>query len=330
MTATAADLGHPDPGAGVRGASVVVCAYTERRWDILREAIVAALAQRPAPSEVLVVVDHNDTLRERCEAELPPGVRVLANEGGRGLSGARNTGVRHAAHGVVVFLDDDAVPEEGWLRELLEPYDDPLVVGVGGKALPRWSTEPPGWLPAEFLWTVGCSYRGLPTSPAPVRTPIGANMSFRRSVFDAGGFTEGIGRLGTTPLGCEETELSIRIRQSASRAVILYAPSALVRHLVPPERLTLAYFVSRCWAEGLSKALVSAQVGAEDALASERAYTLRTLPSGVLRGIQGAVRGDRWALARAAAIVAGLVVTSAGYAWGVLRSHARRGRPPLT
>lgn len=62
------------------------------------------------------------------------------------------------------------------------------------------------WLPREFMWTVGCSYRGLPTFPTAIRTPIGDNMSFRRSAFtQAGPFTEGIGRLGTTPLGCEET-----------------------------------------------------------------------------------------------------------------------------
>src|SRR5439155_54307 len=74
--------------------------------------------------------------------------------------------------------------------------------------------ERPTWHPPEFGWVVGCSYRGLPVEPAPVRNLIGCNMSMRRELFDAvGGFTHGIGRIGTIPLGCEETEWCIRVRQ---------------------------------------------------------------------------------------------------------------------
>lgn len=306
-------------------ASVIVCAYTDRRWAVLQESIQAALAQTPAPLEVLLVVDHNDALKQRCEAELRGEVRVLANEDAGGLSGARNTGVRHANGGIVAFLDDDAVPQEGWMHALLAPYADPKVMGVGGHVAPRWADGRPAWLPSEFWWTVGCSYRGLPTSPGPIRNPIGANMSFHRSAFAvAGAFTEGIGRLGSTPLGCEETEFSIRLRQDMPQGLIVYAPDARVSHLVTSDRTRWRYFVSRCWSEGLSKALVAREVGAADALSSERGYTLRTLPSGVLRGLRDLARGKPWGAARAAAIVAGLVVTTSGCAWGVVKRLSRR------
>jgi glycosyltransferase involved in cell wall biosynthesis len=298
-------------------ASVIVCAYTEARWDVLREAVEATLAQRPAPLEVLLVVDHNDALRRRCEAELTPDVRVIANEDARGLSGARNTGVRHARGDVIAFLDDDAVPQAGWLHALLEPYTGTSVMGVGGHVAPRWADARPAWLPPEFWWTVGCSYRGLPTGPAPIRNAIGANMSFRRSAFAvAGGFTEGIGRLGATPLGCEETEFAIRLRQRRPDAMIVYAPSARVEHMVTPDRARWRYFASRCWSEGRSKALVTREVGAGDALSSERAYTLRTLPSGIVRGLRDLARGERAGAARAGTILAGLAMTTAGYVAG--------------
>ena len=63
---------------------------------------------------------------------------------------------------------------------------------------------------------------------------IGANMSFWREVFEhVGGFTEGLGRLGTRPLGCEETELAIRIRQRRPEARLLHEPTAVVHHHVP-------------------------------------------------------------------------------------------------
>ena len=47
---------------------------------------------------------------------------------------------------------------------------------------PRWAASRPGWIPEEFLWVMGCSYRGIPPGDAVVRNPICANMSFRREV----------------------------------------------------------------------------------------------------------------------------------------------------
>jgi hypothetical protein len=161
---------------------------------------------------------------------------------------------------------------------------------------------------------------------AEIRNPIGANMAFRRSALrNAGGFIEGIGRVGTVPLGCEETELAIRVRRITG-GVVLHLPDARVSHRVTASRVTSRYFLSRCWSEGLSKALVAAEAGPDAALASERAYAARTLPRGVARAIRDAARGDGSGLGRAAAIVAGLAVTATGYARG--RRAALRGAGP--
>ena len=300
-------------------ASVVICAYASGRWESLVAAVDSTARQTRPALETIVVVDHNPELLRRARARLGY-VEVLTNDGPRGLSGARNTGVEAAQGEIVVFLDDDALADQRWLEELLSVYDDPNVLGAGGVANPIWvSGAVPRWLPSEFYWTVGCSYRGLPTGTVPVRNPIGANMSFRRSTLERiDGFRDGIGRVGRTPLGCEETELAIRVRRENPGATILHVPTARVAHAVPAERANWRYYFSRCWAEGLSKALVAAEVGADDALASERTYTLRTLPEGVMRGLGDALRGDRGGLLRAAAIVCGLLVTAAGYLRGRL------------
>jgi GT2 family glycosyltransferase len=304
--------------------SVVTCTYTERRWDALVQAVASARAQDPPPREIVVVIDNNEKLLDTAVRELPY-ARVVANEGTRGLSGARNTGVRHATGEIVAFIDDDARARPAWLETLTRAFDDPSVIGAGGAALPSWESDAPSWIPAEFLWVVGCSYRGLPASQVEIRNPIGANMAFRRDVFDrVGGFTDGIGRVGRTPLGCEETEFSIRAR-AATGGRIVHLPGAQVDHLVSPERASWDYFRRRCWAEGLSKAIVARSVGSDDALSSERDYVLLTLPSGVWRGLADASRGDRTGLARAAAIVAGLAITTAGYARGMLSGRHATG-----
>ncbi len=217
-----------------------------------------------------------------------------------------------AARGeVVAFLDDDAVADDTWIHELARVFERLNVIGAGGVARPRWvSGAAPRWLPDEFYWTIGCSYRGLPTETAPIRNPIGATMCFRRAIFDrVEGFSSSMGRVGPTPLGCEETELSIRARRASPGGVVLHVPAAGVEHIVSAERVSWSYFCSRCWAEGISKARLTSRVGSKDALQSERGYVLGTLPAGVLRGLSDGLHGDRAGYARAGAIALGLLVT---------------------
>jgi glycosyltransferase involved in cell wall biosynthesis len=304
--------------------SVVICAYADERWDELALAVDSVRRQTVAPLEVIVAVDHNPLLLQRARRGLP-GVTVVENHEARGLSGARNSAIALARGDVVAFLDDDAAAEPEWLERLSARYSDPRVLGVGGAVDPRWLDGRPAGFPREFQWVVGCSYEGLPTAPTPVRNLIGANMSLRRDVFErVGGFRSGIGRVGLLPVGCEETELCIRASQRAPGAVFIYEPQARVVHSVPAARATWSYFCRRCFAEGLSKAQVSGWTGRGAALASERSYARRTLPAGVRRGVSDAVRGDASGLVRAAAIVSGLVITSAGYAVGEARRRARR------
>jgi GT2 family glycosyltransferase len=308
--------------------SVVVCAYTTDRWDAMCES-VESVRRQSVDDEVVLVIDHNDELLARSRARWADvrDVTVVANRFGRGLSGARNTGVTEAAGDIVAFLDDDAIAEPGWLAALTKPFADPAVGGVGGKVLPMWSSIPPKWLPPEFWWVVGCSYVGQPEEIAQIRNPIGANMAFRRSVFDlTGGFREEVGRTGAPGAGCEETELSIRA--GAAGFSIWYEPSAVVRHLVGASRTTLAYFLRRCFMEGRSKATVSGLVGHEQALSAERDYVRVTLPAGIVRGLRQLLRGpDRLGgLAMAATICIGVAATGIGFLRGMI--SARWNRQP--
>src|SRR6266536_349027 len=112
--------------------SVVICCYTEDRWDDLRAAIESVKQQSVQPKEIVVVVDHNPTLYRRLQTEVSS-IQVVENGEGRGLSGGRNTGVAVTSGSVVAFLDDDAAAEPHWLLRLVAPYADPKVLGVGGR-----------------------------------------------------------------------------------------------------------------------------------------------------------------------------------------------------
>jgi hypothetical protein len=277
-------------------------------------------------SQVIVVVDHNAELLARVRNAFT-GVAVIDNRERPGLSDARNAGLKAATGEVVAFLDDDAVAAADWLETLLSRYSDENVVAVGGAVRAAWRAGRPPWFPAEFDWVVGCSYVGLPTTTTAIRNLIGCNMSFRRRpVLAAGGFQ--VGRVGELAVGCEddETELCIRLRERRPYDQIIYEPQAVVHHSVPSERSTWSYFWTRCWSEGLSKALVAQQVGQRRALSSETFYALQTLPVGFLRGIRDCMLSGQVAgLLRAFAIATGLCTTVSGYLAG--RLHLRSSRP---
>ncbi len=297
--------------------SVIICAYTEERWSDLSDAIISIQQQTVPVRELILVIDHNSSLFKRVQRHFPD-IVVIENTGPAGLSGARNSGIARAKGALVAFLDDDAIAEPDWLECLTRCFEDERVLGVGGTVEPAWISKQPAWFPVEFNWVVGCSYLNRPEQPRVVRNPFGGCTCYRRSMFEGvGGFRSEIGRTKARPMGCEETELCIRARQLWPEKVFLYEPQASIHHRIPPGRGTWRYFRSRCYAEGISKALVTQFVGAKDGLASERDYTLRMLPSGVARGVwDGLVHFDVSGFMKAGAIIFGLFLTTSGYVSG--------------
>src|ERR1700757_3798535 len=85
----------PEARQGIR-ASVVVCVYTETRLSQIRTALDSVVRQTIPPWQVIVVADHNPALRDRLAADHPD-LEVISNKFEKGLSGARNTGILHAA-----------------------------------------------------------------------------------------------------------------------------------------------------------------------------------------------------------------------------------------
>ncbi len=316
--------------------TVVVCAYTLDRWTDLRDGVLEAarqLRESGRKGRVLVVVDHNDELLTRSAELAGPFVDVIANARKRGLSGGRNTAIGLVDTDVIVFLDDDATPEPGWLNHLLAPFADREVLITGGAATPRWpdgATRPVS-LPAapssrgELDWVVGCTYEGQPTALAPVRNVMGCNMAFRTSVFDTAGlFGEDLGRVGRVPYGCEETELCIRATRHHPDAGILFEPRSRVHHHVSPDRLKWNYLWRRAYAEGISKAAVTERTSHQASLSTEMSYATRILPRGFLRELLSAPRTRGRGLGGAFAIASALAMTGVGYVVGHFAIRWRR------
>jgi Glycosyl transferase family 2 len=314
-----ADVIDDAPGAGT--TSVVIAAHTLERRKALTDAVLSVLNQQQSPREVVVAVDNNTELYEWVRRELPDAVAVH-NQGGRGASATRNFGAQVAAGSVLAFLDDDAVARSDWLQNLTAPLARPGVVGVGGQVEPIWLGRPPRWMPEEFLWVVGASYRGMPSNAGPVRNAWSENMAVSKADFWAvKGFREGFGKTGQRSQP-EDTDFCIRLTDAMPGRTWWYEPLARAGHCVPTSRATLKFFVQRCYNEGHGKAELARLLGRRDSLQHERRHAMTALPQGMLRELQQAVAGPELAaVQRASAIGVGLVSAALGYLMHQVRSR---------
>ena len=295
--------------------SVIIAAFSMRRWEDLWDAVASIHAQTVPVVETIIVVDHNPRLLARAQHELHD-VTVLANSGVQGASAARNTGVA-ASHGeFVAFLDDDAVASPDWLKALLSHFDDTSVVGVGGRLDPLWETSRPRWFPPEFDWVIGASYLGMPEIAEPVRNVWSNNMVIRRQIFDmVGGFRDDIGKVGKRSRP-EDTDLCLRAAARNEDGTWIYEPSGAAGHRVPIERTTIRYFAYRCFNEGWGKAALAVLNGMGKSISAERYYTRRVLPTALARGMGETCRGNPSGGLRSVAILAGFFMVITGFVVG--------------
>lgn len=209
-------------------ASVVIATY--RRPAFVEECLDHLERQSVTP-ERIVVVDASPDHETRDVVSRHPGVEYRRNQRGIGSTAtSRAIGIADLDEDVVAFIDDDAFAEPDWLERLLEPYDDPTVAAVGGRALNGQPGEEHDGLGSVGLLLPDGRLTGHfaadPGRLLDVDHMLGANMSVRMSVVrELGGIRD------FYPGTClrEETDIALRIRRAGLR--IVYTPFATVRHV---------------------------------------------------------------------------------------------------
>jgi GT2 family glycosyltransferase len=216
--------------------SVIVC--TRERPDALRNCLARLQQLDPAPDEIVVVDNAPRSGATRTVVEGFPGVGYVL-EPTPGLSAARNAGLRHSSSALVAFTDDDVLVHPTWVGRIRAAFADPGVMAVTGLILPAVLETPAQLLFEQDHAGFGRGFRALDFDrgffermrryAVPVwQLGAGANMAFRRRVFDdLGGFDE---RLGAGASGCsEDSEMWYRILAHGYRC--RYDPTAVVHHV---------------------------------------------------------------------------------------------------
>lgn len=227
---------------------------TYRRPDLALQALRSAQEQTLEQFEILLVDNAADAALRATLERFNQTARIPARyvpEARLGLHNARHAAVRAAEGDLLIFTDDDATFDSGWLAAFERAFAlHPEMAAAGGPARPVWDVEPPDWLRRFVQSSNPAMFPDLSLidlSPTFLLEPrdlvfFGVNMAVRRQVvFDLGGFNPD--SFGNRWLGDGETGLNRKLWQAG--LPIGWVPDAVVYHHVPPERMTLQYFRRR-------------------------------------------------------------------------------------
>lgn len=189
--------------------SVLIATY--RSPDSLQRVVDATLGQLRDDDELVVVDDGSgDRTPEVLGAVDDPRIRAIIQDN-RGVSAARNRAAAVARNPLLVFVDDDEIPQPGWLDAHRRSHAAPSRVVMGR---------------AELLVPSGLGTTVLPVAPTVDVAPtvlVNDSFSVRRADFDAvGGFDARFVH------GGEDIDLGLRLVKAGLELQI--APGAVVRH----------------------------------------------------------------------------------------------------
>jgi glycosyltransferase involved in cell wall biosynthesis len=213
--------------------SLVICTR-DRPQDLDR--CLASLPSQNRPPDQVVVVDNASSTEETRRVVERHGA-VYVREDRPGLDIARNRGAAASSGDIVAYTDDDTILHPSWLRRIEDAFDTKEIWAVTGLVLPA-ELESEAQCVFEKVWSFGRGFLRRDFGPrfysdtrkrsSPTWTiGAGANMAFRREVFDKiGGFDE---RLDAGAAGCSgDSEFWNRILHAGG--VCRYEPGAVVHH----------------------------------------------------------------------------------------------------
>lgn len=225
---------HPEKFPDRVDVSVVIC--TRNRPDFLRNCLNALRHQVSMPLEI-VVVDNAPSTNETASVCAQFENVKYVREDRIGLDIARNTGARATKGSVVAYTDDDTLPDPHWAYRISETFEKTNVVAMTGLVL-AGSLKTEAEVIFEKFWPFNRGFvhklfdhvffnEKLPEGAPVWEIGAGANMAFRREIFeDVGYFDE---RLDVGAAGCSgDSELWYRIL--ANGFTIRYNPLAAVKH----------------------------------------------------------------------------------------------------
>ena len=218
---------------------VTVAVCTRDRPDDMKRCL-EAIVQLDYPNLEILVVDNapaTEGTKELVDAHYPQ-VRYV-REPRPGLDWARNRAILEAKGEIIAYTDDDVVVDRGWVKAIARTFsENPRIMAVTGLVVP-YELETEAQVLFEDYGGFGRGfeqiwYQVAPGQPMPWQWlgagqfGTGANMAYRRSIFETIGYFDPALDVGTPTNGGGDLEMFIRIIKSEH--ILVYEPRAMIRH----------------------------------------------------------------------------------------------------
>lgn len=201
-----------------------------------------------------------------------------------GKSRSLNFGLSEATGEIILFTDDDVIPDENWLINHLESMNRHVDIdAVGGRIIIDESSIP-GWLSRSYnLKGMLISAHDLGVTTAYRDTdkyPFGPNMSVRKRALNScrTPWPENLGPGTNIPVGDEVVFFKNIFGNDKTR--IIYDPACLVKHAIRSGRLSFLHSVNRCFKGGYIAAVyLDKTIAGRDNLSINKVTLLRHINS---------------------------------------------------
>ena len=247
--------------------SVIICTYNREKYIY---NVLKSLANNTLPHNCyeIILVDNNcaDNTHGECDRFTLdfPDVRFrYFVETNQGLSHARNRGIKESTGDILVYVDDDALVNNEYLRTYYDFFNrHPDIDAAGGPIIPKYETEEPSWM-SHFTRSLitGYKYLGDKAKEFPKNDyPGGGNAAYRSSVFEKVGlYNVDLGRKGDSLVGAEEKDIFDKMVSLGMR--FYYLPNAILYHLIPEKKLSKDYFDRLTYSIGKSERMRTQALG---------------------------------------------------------------------
>lgn len=236
--------------------SIVVCTYN--RSHLLVKCLESLINQKVDKNIYEVIVIDNNSTDDTQEigndyAKNQPNIRIVT-EKSQGRNQARNRGWQDAKGKYVAYIDDDAIAEPYWIKQIavfIKKY--PKINAFGGP-YNAFSVKPfPDWFPENYgTLNLGNKVKILNPENEWIS---GSNIIFNRIIFDKyGGFNTDFGGKGDNIIYGDETEFLVRLKKA--KEPVYYVPKICIRHLVAERKLHLWWLLKSDYLHNFSCSLI--------------------------------------------------------------------------
>lgn len=244
--------------------SIVVPVYNGQRT--IEACVESLLAQNYPKDLVEILIVDNNSIDRTCEIVRAYPVRLLHERERQSSYAARNTGIRNAQGEILAFTDADCVADEAWVREIVAPFVDRQVGGVGGWVLDASPTN----AVESFLCSMGLFSR-YQTEGAFLPVLLTANVAYRKEILLA------VGLFNQDLYTGADVDLAWRMQLSTG-AQVAYVREAVVHHR---HRATLRTMVKQLYRQGFGEILIDAMYVSQPGYRRTRGQQLRRMVSQV-------------------------------------------------